>query len=76
MESLHAVIINGTTLYIKGTLSEHECEAVDAIARHFKNTEIEQTDIEAIYQSFIKAVKTSLNISFIQVPVKYVFRIK
>lgn len=76
MESLYAVSINGTMLYVKGDLSEQECIAVETIARHFRSKNGNLVDNEAVCKAFIKEVGTSLHISLVQVPLKYVFRIK
>lgn len=76
MESLYAVFINGTMLYIKGNLSEQECIVVETIAKQFQRTNKDTVSCEAECQSFIKAVNASLHISLVQVPIKYVFRIK
>lgn len=76
MESIYALSIKGTMLYVKGNLSEQECIAVEKIAKHFQSTNKDSVDYEAICQSFIDSVETSLNISLVQVPVKWVFRIK
>ena len=74
MESLYAVSIKGTMLYVKGNLSEQECIAVETIAKHFQSTNKDSVDV--VFQAFIKAVETSLHISLVQVPIKWVFRIK
>lgn len=76
MESIFAVSIKGTMLYVKGNLSKQECIAVETIAKHFQSTNKDPVDYEAVCQSFIDAVETSLHISLVQIPVKWVFRIK
>jgi len=76
MESLYAVSIKGTMLYVKGNLSEQECIAVDAIAKSFQITNVKPEDCEVVCQDFIKVVEMTLHISLVRVPVKYVFRIK
>lgn len=76
MESFYAVAINGTMLYVKGNLSEQECRAVETFAKQFQHTNGNPVDCELVCQAFIKAVKTSLQISLVQVPLQYVFRIK
>lgn len=76
MESLYAVSISGTMLYVKGSLSEEECIAVEKIAAHTQNISDNPAEFEVIYQAFIDAVETSLHISLVRVPLKCVFRIK
>jgi len=76
MESLYAVSINGTMLYVKGNLSEQECIAVETLAKHFHSTDGNHIDCNIICQAFIKEVENSLNILLVRVPIKYVFRIK
>ena len=76
MESLYAVSINGTMLYVKGNLSEQECIAVETIAKRFQSTNGNPVDCEVVCQTFIKVVETSLHISVVRVPLKCVFRIK
>jgi len=76
MESLYAVSISGTMLYVKGNLSDQECTDVETIAKYFQSSNGKSVDCEVICQAFIKAVEESLQISLIQVPLKYVFRIK
>ena len=76
MESLYAVAINGTMLYVKGDLSEQECITVETIAKQFQQANGNPIDCEAVCQAFVKAVKTSLQISLVRVPLQHVFRIK
>lgn len=76
MEFLYAVAINGTMLYVKGDLSEQECIAVEIIAKQFQHTSGNPIDCEGVCQAFLEAVKASLQISLVQVPLQNVFRIK
>jgi len=76
MESLYALTINGSMLYIKGNLSEQDCKNIDIIAKHFLTTNNSLTSQEEICQSFIKKVHQSLNISLVEVSLNYIFRIK
>ena len=76
MESLYAVSIKGTMLYVKGSLSEQECIAVETFAKNFQSTNKDHVGYEAVCQSFINAVETSLHIPLVQVPIKWVFRIE
>lgn len=74
METLYALSINGSMLYIYGNLSDKECAKVDAIAEQMHRLGSEDT--EDICQSFIDSVFTSQGIKLVQVPLKHVFRIK
>ena len=60
-------------MYIKGSLSEKDCAAIKLFAEKFQCI---QADCENICQNFIDAVKQSLNIDLVLVPLKCVFRIK
>lgn len=76
MESIYAVSIKGMMLYVKGNLSKQECIAVETIAKHFQSKNKDPVEYEAICQSFIDVVEMSLHISLVQIPIKWVFRIK
>jgi len=74
-ESLYAITINGTMLYVKENLSEQECVAIELIAQQFQCPNKNSAACKVICKEFIKAVKTSLNISLVHIPLQYVFRI-
>lgn len=76
MKSLYAVAINGTMLYVKGDLSDQDCLAIETIAKKFEYTNETTIDCKILCQAFIEKVKTTLNISLVEVPLQYVFRIK
>ena len=71
MKSLYAVFINGTMLYVQGELSEQECVAIEAFAKHFQFANKSSSDCEAICQDFIKAVETSFHILLVQTPLRF-----
>lgn len=76
MESLYAVVINGTMLYVQGDLTEQEYKSIETIAKQFQYTNGNPLDCEAICQAFIEAVSTSLKVTLVQVPLQYVFRLR
>jgi|GEM_PF-5423157 len=76
MQSLYAVSIMGTMLYVEGNLSEEECSNIEKLT---KKIQIEHEDLMNYKKAcdiFTEAVKSTFNISLIQVPLKYVFRIE
>lgn len=73
MKSLYAILVRGSMFYVEGNISPENCTRIELIANEFKSS---QTDCKMLCQEFIDLVKQLLDITLIQNPVQFVFRIK